>query len=291
MPDNITLMKKVPDTYFSSHIILCYTVLIPIYAFFFLIWFKPFHIDIQMGVEPGQLAFRAAIMAAIELVCVLVSRLAMLLVRNKHEISYSQFISWAILEGVAVAMFCTLFIWLMDRRTSLYVDLLPSMFLITCSILVFPYVITGLISEVQDKNDRISALNGKLEKYASGQVGRENSTIPFLDDKGNMKLAITASTLLYIEAADNYVNICYLNRDRLVKFPLRNSMKAIEEICTANSLARCHRSYYVNLRKVRQVRRTSDGIFAELEYPSAPRIPVSTTYADRFIGLYSSVNG
>lgn len=284
-------MKKIPDSYFTTGIILLYIVIIPIYAFFFLIGFKPLNMGMLMGVGTGQLAFRAAIMASIELVCVLFSRMSMLLLRNKLQLNYYQFFFWEFMEGVAVAMFCTLFVWLMDKRTVLYVDLLPSMFLITCSILVFPYIIVGLMSEVQDKNERIAAYNEKIKKYATGQIGRDNSTIPFLDDKNNLKLAVTASTLLYIEAADNYVNICYLNVDRLVKFPLRNSMKAIEEICTANNLARCHRSYYVNLKKVRAIQRTSDGIFAELEYAAAPRIPVSATYADSFIGKYSQING
>lgn len=288
---NKPAMKKLPDSYFTTGIQLLYIIVIPIYAFFFLIGFKPFHIDILMGVDMGQLAFRAAIMASIELVCALFSRMTMLLVRDRLQLNYNQFFIWEFTEGVAIAMFCTLFVWLMDKRTSLYVDLLPTMFLITCSILVFPYIIAGLMSEVHDKNGRIAEYMEKIDKYATGQIGREGSTIPFLDDKNSLKLAVTASTLLYIEAADNYVNICYLNVDRLVKFPLRNSMKAIEEICTANNLARCHRSYYVNLKKVRAIQRTSDGIFAELEYAAAPRIPVSATYADSFIGKYSQING
>ncbi|MBR5936158.1 MAG: LytTR family transcriptional regulator [Bacteroidaceae bacterium] len=282
-------MIKIPDSYFKNGILACYILLIPLYAFFFLIGAKPFHLDTFMQVTQGQLAFRAAIMASIELVVVLLSRLSMLLVRSKHQINYTGFVIWELMEALVITMFCALFVWLMDKRTMTYVDLLPKLFLITCSILVFPYVIVALISEVQDKNNRLAKDRITIDKYASGQIGREESTLPFFDEKKSLKLAITANTLLYIEAADNYVNICYMNMDKMVRYPLRNSMRAIEQICEANNIVRCHRSYYVNLRKVSALQKGPDGLFAELEYAGAPHIPVSSTYSETVTGRFSTL--
>lgn len=282
-------MHKIPDSYFKSGILACYILLIPMYAFFFLIGAKPFHIDTFMDVTQGQLAFRAAIMVSIEVVAVLISRLIMLLVRSKHEITYTSFVIWELMEGVAITMFCALFVWLMDKRSMTYVDLLPKMFLITCSILIFPYVITALVSELKERDNRILKDTVKLEKYATGQIGREDSTLPFLDDKKALKLAVTANAILYIEAADNYVNIHYLNNDKLVRFPLRNSMRAIEQTCQSNNIVRCHRSYYVNLRKIRAIQKGPDGLFAELTYTQAPHIPISTTYSQSVTGKFSTL--
>ena len=283
-------MYKIPDSYFKSGILACYILLIPMYAFFFLIGTKPFHLDTFMQVTQGQLAFRAAIMASIELVVVLISRLSMLLVRSKHQINYTTFIIWELMEGVAITMFCALFVWLLDKRTMLYVDLLPKMFLITCSILVFPYIIVALVSELKDKDNRIAKNMVTIEKYASGQIGREDSTLPFLDEKKALKLAVTANAVLYIEAADNYVNICYLNNDKMVRFPLRNSMRSIEQICESNNIVRCHRSYYVNLRKIRAIQKGPEGLFAELTYTAAPHIPVSVTYSETVTGKFSTLS-
>jgi len=282
-------MHKIPDSYFKGNIMAIYILLIPMYAFFFLIGAKPFHLDTFMQITQGQLAFRAAIMASIELVVVLISRLVMLLVRSKHQLNYTGFIIWELMEGVAITMFCALFVWLMDKRTMLYVDLLPKMFLIVCSILVFPYIIAALLSEIKDKDNRIAKNMVTIEKYASGQIGREDSTLPFMDEKKALKLAITANSVLYVEAADNYVNICYLNMDKMVRYPLRNSMRAIEQICEANNIVRCHRSYYVNLRKVSAIQKGPDGLFAELEYAGAPHIPVSTTYSESVTGKFSTL--
>ena len=282
-------MHKIPDTYFKGNIMACYILLIPLYAFFFLIGAKPFHLDTFMEVTQGQLAFRAAIMASIELVVALISRLSMLLVRSKHQINYTGFVIWELMEALAITMFCALFVWLMDKRTITYVDLLPKMFLITCSILVFPYIIVALISELKERDSRIAKNLVTIDKYASGQIGREDSTLPFMDEKRSLKLAITANAVLYVEAADNYVNICYLNMDKMVRYPLRNSMRAIEQICETNNIVRCHRSYYVNLRKVSAIQKGPDGLFAELDYAGAPHIPVSATYSESVTGKFSTL--
>lgn len=282
-------MHKIPDSYFKGNTLATYILLIPLYAFFFLIGAKPYHLDTFMQVTQDQLAFRAAIMASIEIVVTLISRLSMLLVRSKHQINYTGFIIWELLEGLAIAMFCTLFVWLMDNRTMLYMELLPKLFIITFSILVFPYIIIALLAEIKDRDIRLAKDKVTIEKYATGQIGREDSTLPFLDDKKSLKLAVTANAILYIEAADNYVNICYLNNDKLVRFPLRNSMRSIEQICEANNIVRCHRSYYVNLRKVRAIQKGQDGLFAELTYAAAPHIPVSVTYSETVTGKFSTL--
>jgi hypothetical protein len=282
-------MHKIPDSYFKGSIIAIYVLLIPMYAFFFLVGARPFHLDDFMMVTQNQLAFRAAIMASIELVVVLISRLIMLLVRSKKELTYTGFVIWELMEGLSITMFCALFVWLMDKRTMAYMDLVPKMFLITFSILLFPYVIVALWSEVKDRETRIAKNKITIEKYASGQIGREDSTLPFLDEKKALKLAVTANAILYVEAADNYVNICYLNNDKLIRYPLRSSMRSIEQICESNNIVRCHRSYYVNLRKIRAIQKGSDGLFAELTYAAAPHIPVSTTYSETVTGKFSTL--
>lgn len=283
-------MHKIPDSYFKGNILAIYILLIPMYAFFFMVGAKPYHMDTFMQVTQNQLAFRAAIMASIELVVVLISRLSMLLTRSKRQLTYTGFVIWELMEGLAITMFCALFVWLMDKRSMAYMELVPNMFLITFSILVFPYFIVALYSELKDRDTRIAKNMVTIEKYASGQIGREDSTLPFLDDKKALKLAVTANAILFIEAADNYVNICYLNNDKLVRFPLRNSMRSIEQICESNNIVRCHRSYYVNLRKIRAIQKGPDGLFAELAYAAAPHIPVSITYSETVTGKFSMLS-
>ena len=113
-------MRKIPDSYFKGNILACYILLIPMYAFFFLIGARPYHLDTFMDVTQDQLAFRSAIMASIEIVVVLISRLSMLLTRSKNQMNYTGFVIWELMEGLAITMFCALFVWLMDKRTTPY---------------------------------------------------------------------------------------------------------------------------------------------------------------------------
>jgi len=69
---------------------------------------------------------------------------------------------------------------------------------------------------------------------------------------------------------------------------IRNSLKWIEEnLTTETPLVRCHRSYVVNLEKVKVLRKTKDGIFLELDTEQTPDIPVSKTYYERVMAKFS----
>lgn len=286
----MTLMRKLPDSYFDQGMMVSYILLMPLFTFFYLIVFKPLHIDILLDVDINQLAFRAIIMASIQMICVLISRLVMLLFNNKKGLNRFQFLMWELVEMTSAVMFFTLFNWLMGHRTDPYFTMLPSMFLISLSTMVFPYVILNLMSELSDRSNQIEERDGMIRKYASGQIGNESSPIHFRDSQNNLKLVVAAGMVLYIEAANNYVIICYLKNDKLVKYQLRNKMKDLEDICVQNNLVRCHRSYFINLKRVRVIQKEPDGMYAELEYADAQHIPVSKTYSDQIIGKLALVN-
>lgn len=283
-------MNSIPHSYFERGILICYIILIPIYSFFFLIGFKPLHIDLWLQVPLGRLAFIAAIMVSIEMVVTLISRLFMLLTKNHYPITHFQYITWELVEAVAIAMFCTLFIWLLGKRAEPYFSILPSMCLISASILVFPYIIMSLIAELHDRNETLENKEMIIAKYASGQIGNESSPVHFRDMNNNLRLVVAAGLILYIEAANNYVCICYLKGDAMIKYYLRNRMKNIEETCSNSNLVRCHRSYFINLKHVRLIQKESDGMYAELEKEGAPHIPVSKTYAEQIIARMSAIN-
>ena len=79
--------------------------------------------------------------------------------------------------------------------------------------------------------------------------------IPFYDDKGILKFSIKKENLLYLESAENYVNICYLNKGKISKYLLRDTLKKIEESFAGTEIIRCHRSYMVNFEKVKVIRK------------------------------------
>ena len=98
--------------------------------------------------------------------------------------------------------------------------------------------------------------------------------------KGYLKFSIKKENLLYLESAENYVNICYLNKGKVSKYLLRDTLKKIEESFSGTEIIRCHRSYMVNFEKVKVIRKDRDGLKLEFDNPSVTDIPVSKTYVN-----------
>ena len=108
-----------------------------------------------------------------------------------------------------------------------------------------------------------------------------SAVISFLDANGELRLSVKRTNLLYIESADNYVRIWYLNKGIITSFMLRNTLKAMEETFEGTNILRCHRSYMVNFEQVKVIRREKDGIYLEFGVEKVPDIPISKTYSEK----------
>lgn len=91
----------------------------------------------------------------------------------------------------------------------------------------------------------------KQEKQQMVTLAGENT-------KENIELDM--DSLLFMEAADNYIEVVWLTNTQVHKKLLRNTLKNMEDQFGAEShIFRCHRSYLVNLRKVISVSGNSQG--------------------------------
>jgi len=51
-------------------------------------------------------------------------------------------------------------------------------------------------------------------------------------------------------------------------------------------LVRCHRSYVVNINKVKVLRKDKEGLFLDLDYLDLPDLPISKTYSEQVVKLF-----
>jgi DNA-binding LytR/AlgR family response regulator len=98
---------------------------------------------------------------------------------------------------------------------------------------------------------------------------------------------VKKENLLYLESAENYVSICYLNKGKVSKYLLRDTLKKVEESFAGTDVIRCHRSYMVNFEKVKVIRRDKDGLKLELDNLTVSDIPVSKTYVNTVMQTFS----
>lgn len=197
------------------------------------------------------------------------------------QITLTQYFIWIALEIISMSLFYALYerIFLADTRS--FLDAYKTSIQNTALVLLLPYSISWLYFSWIDKNKKLQEL-----KNGGDTSVDNNEMIVFRDEKGTMRLSIKFSDLLYLQAADNYVNIIYNNKEQLIKYMLRSSLKLIEDEHTTFPLVRCHRSYMVNFEKVKIIRREKDGLHIELDAPVALDLPISKTYMEEVFNAF-----
>lgn len=228
------------------------------------------------------------ICCAIVLVATTISRLILTLTTRTARMREGEYLLWQLGEVAATALFLDLFL-------SLYLhigffDHLPYVILIYISVVVYPYAFYWLLVERMDRDMRIAEAQRTIVRLRQHEDKDDHNIMRFADDRGNVKLVVGSDKVVSIEAAGNYVTILYLNGDRLVRYSLRNTLKGIENTCAEGPLVRCHRSYYLNLDRVKLLRKEADGLYAEIDHEKVEDIPVSKSYVTEVMQRFAEKN-
>ena len=253
-----------------------------LFALVFINAYSPFGADRWYNLTRLEFFTYSSLTILLGVLVVVISRIIMYHFCKRHSLNIWQYLIWIFAEifsmAVAYAMFEKLF--LKDAR--IFSDLVKNSSRNTALVLLLPYSVLWLYFSWRDKKEQIE----RLADYPPSLESTRNM-IPFYDDKGILKFSIKKENLLYLESAENYVNICYLNKGKVSKYLLRDTLKKIEENFSGTEIIRCHRSYMVNFEKVKVIRKDRDGLKLEFDNPSVTDIPVSKTYINTVMLTFS----
>lgn len=240
-------------------------VALPLSFFVFMLIYRPFDIDEKLLLGSFSFGVNLTLVSCIILGSMLLMRpLFYLLSRRIDRLTYA---FWCLLEVTVASLFVALYVFLIKPGDHSYFGVVPMVFGWLSSVLIFPYVIISLSLFL-------------VAKYRAAEQPSEEEKMRFYDERKSLKLVVTASSLLYIAAEENYIHLYYLDGERLRDYQLRASMKSIEELCARHGLKRCHRSYYLNPQRVQALRREKEGvIFAQLDV-AGREVPISKRYYD-----------
>ncbi len=258
-----------------------------LFAFLFMVVFRPFGINRLL--EFDEMKFLSAstltedeafyVMAAVVTLAALllggISRFMMIRHNRDREITYRGYLIWNLWEFLTLAVALTGFSSVMFHSESV-LHIFLNVFGRTFCILLLPYGYSFLCIVLMD---RMQALKNLRESIRQDEEAQKKANVLFHDDKG-LRLSVKRDNLLLIESADNYVCVWYLNNDTVKKAMVRNTMKRVAEQLGDGNIRRCHRSYMVNLDRVKVLRREKEGIFIEIGHDGVPDIPISKTYAE-----------
>lgn len=253
-----------------------------LFALVFINIYSPFGVDKWFNLTNLQFLTYSSLIILAGVLVVVVSRIIMFQVCKRHIINIWEYLLWIFTEVFFMALFYALFekLFLDDKR--IFSDLVKLSARNTTLVLLLPYSVLWLYFSWRDKKEQID----RLADVQSFPANARNM-IPFYDDKGILKFSIKKENLLYLESAENYVNICYLNKGNVSKYLLRDTLKKIEESFSGTEIIRCHRSYMVNFDKVKVIRKDKDGLKLELDNPLVIDLPVSKTYVNSVMQTFS----
>jgi hypothetical protein len=155
------------------------------------------------------------------------------------------YLFWLVIE---LSLISLVFVFLYDRSEGdLFKDFLFSL-KYTFLGLSIPYLIALLIIYIRKKSIEIKKLSEiKLSEHAE--------LVSLRDENQKVQISLKISDLLFLESTDNYVSVYYVNKGKVRRSLVRNTLKALEEEELPPNIIRCHRSYMINLMNIDYIKK------------------------------------
>jgi hypothetical protein len=255
-----------------------------IFALVFINMYAPFGVETWYNVTRTELLLYSSLVILTGVLFIAISRIIMFFVSRLKALTNGQYASWIAIEIASMALVYAILMKLVLNDPRDFLSVFRISLSITLLVLLIPYTLAWLYFSWRDKNKKLEELAGAANPKDAGPA-----LIPFHDEKGDLRFSVKSPDLLYIESADNYIIIHYLDHGRRQKYVVRNTIKNLEPLLRGKGIIRCHRSYMVNFDRVKIMRKERDGLVLDLDVPEKLTLPVSKTYVDQIIRTFSGM--
>ena len=275
-----TTGKSVDDYLVNKKNLVKLIVFTAIFALWFINIYRPFNSESWYHVSPIKYFVFSALLVLTGILVIAFSRFLMYRFVHKYSLYYIEYALWIIGEIVALSGFYTLFTIAVSPTLNWWswhdvLEVFKTANINTVLVIVLPYAVSWLYFSYDDKKTRLRMMEQGVLPLPLGPTVAQ-----FKDEKGELRFSVAFEHIVFLEAADNYVVIKYVNQEKLSEFLLRNTLKKMSQEFENTPLRRCHRSYMVNFEHVVALRRHSDEINLELDLAGVKPIPVSKSYGN-----------
>jgi DNA-binding LytR/AlgR family response regulator len=276
--------QKIPDYLNEKGNIVRLVIYTAAFALVFINIYQPFGSKNWFQVSDVKYFLFSSLIILTGVLVVVISRIIMYYFSKNHDLLISQYAMWVLGEIIAMSLFYTILETFAFNDTRSFKEMMKQSTINTSLVLLLPYSTIWLYFSLKDKNKKLEELSQELEVMEQPVKGILN----FFDEKKELRLSVSSEKVLWIEAADNYVKIQYLNKGKVAAFMVRNTLKVIEESLINTSMVRCNRSTIINFDHVIILKKEKEGILLGLDKEFIPDIPVSKTYAERVMLRFSN---
>lgn len=255
-------IPKIPASLTSPTAMLMHILALPVFFLGFVLIYQIQWIQAFLNVvhEP---TVNTLLLTCILIGVMVLSRVPMTILRARMHMSWWQYTIWSLGEIFVFSCFAALFVALLYGDYG-YFPALGECLRMSFATISYPYIIFAMLLALV-RPDEVDV--------------NEEDLVRFADSTGRLKLVIAHDVILYIEAQENYVSIHYMEGEHKKEYSLRQSMRGIEDLMERHGIIRCQRSYFVNPRHVKVLRRDKEGMIqAELDIRDIKPVPVSPKY-------------
>lgn len=274
-------IPKLPEYLLGKYQLIGTVTFSVLFAVVFLNVYIPFSDTAWFGLGGSEMFRLTLLFVTLSILILVVSRMLMYRSKAVFEMTYLEYSIWSFAEIVIVSYIYTRLT--VDNFAPLEEnswDIFSRSLLYGTIALGIPYIISGMYFAIIDKNRTIRLLN--YDNVVTDEpVLPDTRKITLYDNSGALKLSLSTDNLYYIESDDNYIKVWYTDsKAELKQYMLRCRLKTVEESFRDSGLVRCHRKYIVNLKKVKVLRKESEGYVLELDNETIPPLSVTKTYTD-----------
>jgi DNA-binding LytR/AlgR family response regulator len=245
--------------------------------------FKPFNLHEVSQVELFRLALIYAITASVvsAFVVVILPLLLPGFFNDRH---------WKVLHEIGSYLFLVILITLANSILNIFVHQsrfsvhgFMGMLGMVLSVSILPITLGVLVKQkrLAKKFERAAIDTDYLLEptKANGQPNKIDATkknlVAVTGNNKNEQLELQSNNLLLITASDNYIEIWFLENEKLQKRLFRNTLKSVQESLTSYpEFYRSHKTHLVNLKKVVGVKGNAQGLKLQVNGLIEP-VPVS----------------
>ncbi|HNL40526.1 MAG: LytTR family DNA-binding domain-containing protein [Saprospiraceae bacterium] len=145
----------------------------------------------------------------------------------------------------------------------------------TWTVAVFPTVIGVMTRQIRLMSRYASEADEMTRTLHLPAAHPAQPLLEFAGENQGERLKVRPDDLLYLEAADNYVQFCFEENGALKQRLMRGALRRFEAVLSAYPrFYRCHRTYIVNLDRVERISGNAQGYKLHLRGAEQP-VPVS----------------
>ena len=302
--------SEIPKFLVSRRYISVVIAFIVLFSALFMLLYQPFSLAVWFSTN-DTLRFSFTLLFYIAAIVILItSRWLMYALQDRVALTSINYMWWIMGENLLISLLYTVITVNLFPTENIATPAIATRALICVTlILAIPNGLIALYAAYRSKCEELEATQYQLQNITTDyrilkdlkdseiraaavalQTAKQTNMprmVSLYDNNNTLRLTINIDSLYYLESEDNYIKVHYKHNDKITSYMLRCRTSSVEKSLEGTTMVRCHRSYIVNISKIRFLREEHRMHYLTLDDESIKHIPVSKTY---YASLLATLN-